>query len=79
MKSDVILVSSEGDKIEPLCDYYSYDGTYEDSYLLGDPLIWHEDMQISYVYIDAGAASACYRLTDMYNQQYWTPEMAIAG
>ena len=70
---------SEGDVIEPLCDFYRYDGTYEDSYLLGDPLTWHEDMQISYVYIDAGAASACYRLTDMYNQQYWTPEMAIAG
>ena len=33
-------------------------------------------MVISDVYIDASAANATYRLTDIYNQIYWTPVMA---
>ena len=32
-----------GDTLEFLCDYYSYDGDYQDSYLLGDPLIVTEE------------------------------------
>ncbi|MBR2782235.1 MAG: peptidase C11 [Oscillospiraceae bacterium] len=63
----------EGDIVDFLCDYYSYDGVYEDSYFLGDQWIYHADAQISNVYIDASAASATYLLTDIFNQQYWTP------
>ena len=64
-----------GDKLEFLCDYYGYDGTYLDSYYLGDPMTVTEDMVISNVYIDASAASATYRLVDIYQQEYWTPVM----
>ncbi|MBO6054471.1 MAG: peptidase C11 [Oscillospiraceae bacterium] len=63
----------EGDIVDFLCDYYSYDGVYEDSYFLGDQWIYHADAQISNVYIDESAASATYLLTDIFNQQYWTP------
>lgn len=62
-----------GDEIDFLCDYYSYGGSYQDSYLLGDPMTVTEDMVISNVYIDADAAVATYRFTDLYLQQYWTP------
>lgn len=62
-----------GDTLDFLCDYYSYDGEYLDSYMLGDPMVYHEGMQISNVYLDAEALQACYRFTDIYNQQYWTP------
>ena len=64
-----------GDELDFLCDYYSYDGVYQDSYYLGDPMTVTEDMVISNVYIDRGAASATYRFTDIYNQTYWSPVM----
>ncbi len=63
----------EGDEIEFLCDYYAYDGTYEDSYLFGDPWTYHADAEISDVYIHADRANATYRFTDIYGQNYWTP------
>ena len=65
----------EGDRIDFLCDYYAYDGTYLDSYYLGDPMIYHGTLTVSDVYIDASTASATYRFTDLYNQTYWTPVM----
>lgn len=59
-----------------LCDYYSYDGTYQDSYYLNEaPWEYHADAQISNVYIDASAASATYQFTDIYGQSYWTEAM----
>jgi len=71
-KSDLELV--EGDEIYFLCDYYSYDGQYQDSYRLTDaPLKYSEDLVISNVYIDSERASAMYLFTDIYCQSYWTP------
>lgn len=64
-----------GDTLDFLCDYYSYDGTYLDSYLFGDQMIYRDGMQISNVYLDADALQACYRFTDIYNQHYWTPAL----
>ena len=65
----------DGDRIEPLCDFYGYDGTYQDSYRLGDALTYDGSIEISDVYIDAQRANATYRFTDIYNQTYWTPVM----
>jgi len=64
-----------GDRLDFLCDYYGYDGSYQDSYMLGDPMTVTDDMVISNVYIDASNANATYRFTDIYNQTYWTPVM----
>ena len=64
-----------GDRIEPLCDFYNYDGTYQDSYRLGDAMTYDGSIEISDVYIDAQHANATYRFTDIYNQTYWTPVM----
>ena len=61
-----------GDELDFLCDYYTYDGEYQDSYFLGERMTVTEDMEISNVYIDV-PASATYRFTDIYCQQYWTP------
>ena len=62
-----------GDVIQPLADFYGYDGSYQNSYRLGAPITVTEDMTISDVYIDASAANTTYRFTDMYQQTYWTP------
>ncbi len=64
---------SEGDRLDFLCDYYTYDGSYADSYMFGEPMTYYDGMQISNVYLDADDCQACYCFTDIYNQQYWTP------
>ena len=61
-----------GDVIDFVCDYYSYDGKYLDSYMLGEQLIVEDELTISDVYIDADAANLTYQFTDIYNQKYWT-------
>ena len=65
----------DGDKIDFICDYYAYDGTYLDSYYLGEQYIYNGQPTISNVYINADRASATYRFTDIYNQTYWSPVM----
>lgn len=62
-----------GDKIQPLCDYYSYSGEYQQSYTLGDEFIYSANHTISNVYVDEEKCSAVYMFTDIYNQEYWTP------
>lgn len=65
-----------GDRLEFLCDYYSYSGEYEDSYYLGEAMTVEEEMKIHNVEIQEGKESVMrvmYRFTDVYNQSYWTP------
>ena len=62
-----------GDMIDFVCDYYSYDGQYLDSYLFGEQLVVGDTLYISDVYIDADAANLTYQFTDIYNREYWTP------
>lgn len=72
-KSDSAL--AEGDTLEFLCDYYGYDGTYQDSYLLGDPLtVPAEGLTVSDVPLE-GNVRATYRFTDLYQQSWWTPPL----
>ena len=63
-----------GDVIEFLCDYYSYDNQFDSAYQLGEPLtVGPEGLEI--IYHDLGGADCrvTYRLTDIYNNYYWTP------
>ncbi|MCH5188802.1 MAG: peptidase C11 [Oscillospiraceae bacterium] len=63
-----------GDKLDFLCDYYSYDGDFQDSYYLGETMTVTDNMTISNVAV-GGRVQATYRITDIYNKQYWTPPM----
>jgi len=64
----------DGDTIDFLCDYYTYDGEYTDSYKLGERMTVKGELEISNVYLpDRASALASYKFTDMYNQSYWTP------
>ena len=67
----------DGDRIDFLCDYYSYDGTYLDSYMLGEPLIVSGELVVSDVYIDKTYASYTYLFTDIYNQQHWSEPVPV--
>ena len=62
----------DGDVIDFLCDYYSYDGEYIDSYMLGEQLVVDGELKISDVYVDEARVNCTYRFTDIYNQTYWT-------
>lgn len=61
----------DGDTIDFLCDYYSYDGEYQDSYYLGDPITVSGELTISDTYVE-GDRIAMYKFTDIYNQTYWS-------
>lgn len=61
-----------GDKLDFLCDFYSYDGEYQDSYYLSDPVTVSENMTISNVDVGDGEVKLMYRFTDIYNQEYWS-------
>ncbi len=64
---------TEGDEIDFVCDYYTYAGKYENSYLFGEPWTYHADAEIGDAYLHADRVSAMYRFTDLYGQNYWTP------
>lgn len=73
-KSDVTL--NNGDRLEFLCDYYSYSGDYMDSYYLGEPITVKDNMTISDTEIGEGKSIITYRFTDIYNQEYWTEKIS---
>lgn len=62
----------DGDTLDFICDYYGYDGSYQDSYFLGEKLTVSGEPAISDLMIDAERCSAAYRFTDIYQQHYWT-------
>ena len=68
-----LMPIQKGDKIQFLCDYYAYDGTFISAYELGDPITAGTNWDIGYATIGDAAWSMCYRLTDVYSAQYWTP------
>ena len=62
----------DGDRIDFVCDYYRYDGTYEGSYKLGDTFVVNGEIEISNVTITNGSFVVTYCLTDIYNNEFWT-------
>lgn len=68
-----MMTLSAGDKLDFICDYYSYDGNYQDSYILGEQMTVGNSIEISNVDIGNRAIKATYRFLDIYQQEYWTP------
>ena len=75
----VLTELTPGNRLEFLCDYYSYDGQFQDNYYLGEPMTVKEDMVISNVDVSGGKLRATYRITDIYNVHYWMPPMEQGG
>ena len=63
----------EGDVLQFLCNYYDYDGQFQNSYYLGEPMTVGSVMEISNVDVGDGPKSVTYCFTDIYQQHYWTP------
>ena len=63
----------QGDRLEFLCDYYSYDGSYEASYTLENSslTVGPDGIYISIMELDNEEVSVMYRLTNIYGYHYW--------
>ncbi len=64
-----------GDKIDFVCDYYSYDESYLDSYCIGEQLTYDGTFTLSNTNVGSGQIKIMYCFTDMYNEEYWTPSI----
>ncbi len=72
MKGLVEIVS--GDTIDFLCDYYNYDGSFNDAYYLGEQMMATGEWEIGNAPLGDGVNwDMAYRITDLYGGQYWTP------
>ncbi|MBR1686022.1 MAG: peptidase C11 [Clostridia bacterium] len=67
-----------GDTIQCICDYYTYDGSYQDSYLFGNPIVVNDSSAVTDAYLPANVKlQITYRLTDIYNQKWWTDAIVL--
>lgn len=66
-----------GDKLDFICDYYSYDMKYQDSYFIGDQVTVTDNMTVSNTNVGSGACHILYRFSDIYNQNYWSEPIVI--
>ena len=67
-----------GDKLEFICDYYTYDKKFVDAFYIGEPMTLDKEMKdlvISNVSVGDGPVLVGFCFTDGYQQQYWTPFM----
>ena len=63
-----------GDKIDFLCDYYGYDGSFQDSYFIGDQYIVEDPSTIEIANTIIGdGIMVSYKFVDMFGETYWSP------
>ncbi|MGI6069280.1 MAG: clostripain-related cysteine peptidase [Blautia sp.] len=70
-----LIPIEEGDQLDFLCDYYTYDEEFQDNYYLGEPLYVNGELTISNVRVGEEVCVASYRITDIYQNHFWTPEI----
>lgn len=67
------LQLEEGDTIEFTADYYSYGGTYQDSYRIGTPITYEGSLELGTYLISGQKCMYTYVLTDVYNNELRLP------
>jgi len=68
-----LLEFQPGDTLYAFCDYYNYDGTYNGSYYIGDVVACgYDGFQVAYEMIEDYTVLFGFRLTDHYQNEYWT-------
>ena len=69
-----LSILKPGDVIQPLADLYDYDQNFIDSFEFGNAIVLGDQVTVSNVVLpDADKCLVTYRITDIYNQEYWTP------
>ena len=75
-KSFALDEISADDEITLIADYYDYDYNFVDVYAISDPMTYGDGLEVSWMTLDnPDAVSAMYRFTDIYNNNYWSPEI----
>ena len=74
-----IRLLQPGDELDFLCDCYHYDGSYENTYFLGERLVIGADgVRVANVPFNSGERLLVnYRFTDLYQQQYWSESLTL--
>ena len=72
-----LLPVEDGDEIQLLCDYYTYDGEYDDEYFLEEPFQYHSSMTVDYASSGAGDYLLYYCITDIYNNTYYAEPVVL--
>lgn len=72
-----LIPVEDGDKIQLLCDYYTYDGEYDDAYSLDEPFAYDSSAGIEYAPSGAGEYLLYYCLTDIYNNTYYVEPVTL--
>ena len=65
----------EGDQIDFVCDYYDYDGNFQNRYKMDETLTLDhgmDEMVIENLDVGSGEIHAAYCFTDIYGQSYWS-------
>ena len=65
-----------GDRIQPLCDYITKEGSFEGCYQLGDEMTVPADGKLTVANRKITGEKRCLytvRLTDLYQAHYWVP------
>ncbi len=60
----------DGDTLEFVCDYYTYDGSYENSYTLGEKMTVSGEPVLQNLKLENDVISS-FRITDIYGNHYW--------
>ena len=67
-----LIEIKDGDKLDFICDYYGYDGSYQGSFYFGETIRVDGEIQVSNVSIGSSACKVSYCLTDIYANEFWT-------
>ena len=70
-----LVTLKDGDTIDFIADYYTYDGEYQDTYMIGEQVVIKGELSITNLELKKDDIRAMYRLTDIYNRDYWTAVM----
>ena len=65
----------KGDTIQFVCNFYNYDGTFEDTHKMGTPIKIQDsakELEISDTLIGDGGKLVTYIFTDIYDAEHWT-------
>jgi hypothetical protein len=71
-----LLEIVSGDRIDFLCDYYTYEGEYRDTYFLGDQYVATGNWRIENLPVGDLPYQMTYRITDIYGNRFWTPSVS---
>jgi len=72
-----LLPLQDGDVIEFLGDFYTYDGAYDDRYII-DSIVYEGDLTVSYEDIGESDCYIYYSLHDIYENVYWTESLVYS-